>query len=140
MANLESQIPIVVKIGDQVKFTVKDINDTTQYLGKVVAIVDYQSAKAYSDIDVIHQAMLQNDATLDNPELMRYLVIECYDGVRRPFAFQPDGKNSWFNNNTLEIVELGGEYKIKLYNSSETDATLAIRILREHGFTCQLLK
>lgn len=140
MANLETHLPTSIKIGDTVQFSVIDINDTTLYSGKVVAITDYQSARAYSDVMVTHQAMLNVDPDIDDVELLRFLIVECYDGVRRPFGFQPYGGKSWFLNNNLTVIEEGQEFKIKLYNCSETDATLAIRILREQGISCKIVE
>jgi hypothetical protein len=84
--------------------------------------------------------MLQAKPLLDDIETMRFLIVECYDGVRRPFAFQTDGNNSWFTNNSVTIIEIGEEYQIRLYNCSENDASLAIRILREQGIVCKIVK
>jgi hypothetical protein len=140
MANLETISPLSIKVGDTIKFTVIDINDTTLYSGKVVSVCDYDSARAYADVNAIHQAMLAADPMIDDVTLLRFIVVECYDGVRRPYGFQTDGKKSWFSNNSVEVIETGSEYQIKLYNVSNEEATLAIRILREQGYVCKIVK
>ena len=140
MANLNQISPAMVQIGNTIKFTVKDFNDNTVYSGKVVSICDYESARAYADVAASHQAMLAADATLDDVSLMRFLIVECYDGVRRPFGFEINESGSWFSGNAVELIDPGKSYKIKLYNATSEDATLAIRVLRAHGITCKLLE
>lgn len=138
MANLSQQNPNAVKIGDTIRYTVKDLNDTVVYTGKVVAICDYESAKAYADVLAIHQAMLAADGTLGDITTFRFLIIEGYDKVRRPVGFEIGGRNSWFTGNKLDIIDVGTEYTIRLFNASLDDATLAIRVLHEQGFSCKL--
>lgn len=138
MPNLSHQSPSTVKIGDTVKYTVKDLNDTVVYSGKVVAICDYESAKAYADVLAIHQAMLAADGTLGDITTFRFLIIEGYDKVRRPVGYEIGGRNSWFTGNELDIIDVGKEYTIRLFNVSLDDATLAIRVLHEQGFSCKL--
>lgn len=138
MANLLQKSPTLVKIGDTIRYTLKDLNDTIVYSGKVVALCDYESAKAYADVIATHQAMLAADSTIDDVDTLRFLIVECYDGVRRPVGYQADGKNSWFTGNQLEIIEVGREFTIRLYNTSSSDAAMAIRILREQGFSCKI--
>ena len=138
MANLSQQSPNAVKIGDTIRYTVKDLNDTVVYTGKVVAICDYESAKAYADVLAIHQAMLAADGTLGDITTFRFLIIEGYDKVRRPVGFEIGGRNSWFTGNELDIIDVGTEYTIRLFNASLDDATLAIRVLHEQGFSCKL--
>lgn len=139
MANLSQISPNLVTIGNTIKFTVKDLNDTTVYSGKVVSICDYESARAYADVAAIHQGMLSADATLDDVSNLRFLIVECYDGIRRPFGFEVNSKGSWFTGNTVELIDEGSNYQIKLYNATANDATLAIRVLRSHGLTCKLI-
>ncbi len=139
MSNLGQNNPINVSVGDTIQFSVKDLNDTSMYSGTVVSICDYTSARAYSDVAATHQAMLAADATLPDVELMRFIVVECYDGVRRPYAYASDGTNSWFTNNQVEISDVGAEYSIKIYNCQLSDANLAIRVLREQGIVCKLI-
>ena len=139
MANLTQIAPSLVRIGDTIKFTVKDLNDNNVYSGKVVSICDYESARSYADVAAIHQAMLAADASLDDVSLMRFLIVECYDGIRRPFGFEIDASGSWFTGNAVDRIDVGKTYKIKLYNASADDASLAIRVLRSHGITCKLV-
>lgn len=139
MANLNQIAPSLVKIGNTIKFTVKDLNDNTVYSGKVVSICDYESARSYADVAATHQAMLAADASLDDVSLMRFLIVECYDGIRRPFGFEINASGSWFTGNAVELVDEGKSYKVKLYNATADDAALAIRVLRSHGITCKLI-
>ncbi|MBR1987480.1 MAG: hypothetical protein IKA36_00420 [Clostridia bacterium] len=140
MANLETNNPSLVKIGDTIKYTLKDLNDTTVYSGRVVAICDYESARAYADILAIHQAMLAADIQLGDITTFRFLIVEGNDGVRRPVGYEIGGDNSWFTNNSVEIIDVGTEYTIKLFNASASDASLAIRVPNEQGFSCKLVK
>ena len=140
MANLVKISPNLVQIGNMIKFTVKDLNDNNAYTGKVVSICDYESARSYADVAAIHQSMLAADGTLDDVELLRFLIVECYDGVRRPFGFEASGAGSWFTNNAVELVDEGKSYNIKLFNTSEDVATFAIRLLRNHGIACKIIE
>ncbi len=139
MSNLGQTNPINLNVGDVIQYTVKDLNDTNMYSGTVVSICDYTSARVYSDIAATNQSMLAADPDLLDVELMRYVVVECHDDVRRPYGFSPDGTNSWFTNNQVSISEEGAEHSIKIYNCTEADANLAIRVLREQGITCKLI-
>ena len=139
MPNLEQHNPRSVKIGDIIKFQTVDPNDTVLYSGTVVAVTDYLSARAYADVAATHQAMLQGNSLL-NPDisLYRFIIVECYDGIRRPFAYEIDGTESWFKYNTVEIIEVGKNWRVKLFNASSEDAAMAVRILREQGYVCKL--
>lgn len=140
MANLNQNSPSQVKIGDTIRYTLIDINDTVVYTGKVVAICDYEAAKAYADVVSTHQAMLAANALMDDVEDLRFFIVEGYDGVRRPVGYQVDGKYSWFTNNKLEIIEVGSIYTIQLINASAADAALALRVLNEQGISCKLVQ
>ena len=139
MSNLSKVSPLQVKIGDTVRYELVSENDTNQYTGTVVAICDYQSARSYADVAALHQEMVAVNPKLVDCDLLRYIVVECYDGIRRPVGYDPDGSTSWFKSNQLEIIAIGQEFSIKLYNVNSTDANLAVRILRENGFTCKVI-
>ena len=138
MANLEQHAPASVKIGDTVRYTLKDLNDTVVYSGRVVAICDYESARAYADVVAMHQAMLAADTTLGDITSYRFFIVEGYDKVRRPVGFEIGTTKSWLSGDTLEIIDVGTTYTIKLFNASLEDATMAIRVLHEQGFSCKL--
>ena len=141
MADLNQQNPNQAKIGDTVRYTLVDLTDTTVYSGKVVAVCDYESAKAYADVIAAHQSMLTGRTELSSDiSVFRFLIVECYDGVRRPVGFIPGGdiNVSWCD--TFEIIEEGGVFFIQLFNANATDAALAIRVLREQGFSCKIVQ
>lgn len=138
MPNLVSHSPSTVKIGDTVRYTLKDLNDTVVYSGRVVAICDYESAKVYADVIAIHQAMLAADGTLGDITQYRFFIVEGYDKVRRPVGFEIGTNKSWVSGDALEIIDIGTNYTIRLFNASLDDATLAIRVLQEQGFSCKL--
>lgn len=138
MSNLGQSSPTAVKVGDTIRFTTKNIHDLTVYTGKVVSICDAVTARVYGDVAATQQAMWATDPTIDDTDNLRYLIVECYDGVRRPYGFEADGTNSWFTNNQVEIISDGSDFRIKIYSVTSADAELAIRILREQGYTCKI--
>ena len=147
MPNLSSTEPFLAKIGDYVKYTLKNLNDTTMYSGKVVAICDYEAAKAYADVLALHQAMLTGDAIVNSDSIStvqdvtcyQFLIVECYDGVRRPVGFCTDNQSSKWTNE-FYIIEPGQTITISLFNVSISDAKLALQILTEQGFSCSINK
>ena len=141
MANLNQQNPSQAKIGDRIKYKLVDPTDTTVYVGRVVAMCDYNAAKPYADVVAAHQAMLTGNQSLSSDiSTFRFLIVECYDGVRRPIGYTPgeDKNQSWCES--FEIIEEGGIFNIQLFDASSTDAALAIRVLREQGLSCKLIQ
>ena len=144
MSNLTTYDPRSLKIGDTIKFSVKDYTDNVVYSGRIVSICDYQAARSYDDVVSRHQSMKSADATLGNVETFRFYIVECHDGVRRPFGYCPSGPVvesggfSWFANDRVELIMPGNEYTVTLFNTTSDDAAMAVRILREHGFACRL--
>ena len=138
MANLNQANPNQATIGSSVRYSLVDPTDTVVYSGKVVGICDHEAAKPYADVIALHQAMINGRSSLEDIDKFRFLIVECYDGVRRPVGFIPRGEieESWCS--TFELIETGNSFYIQLFNASTSDATLAIRILREQGFSCNL--
>ena len=131
------KLPIECNIGDVVQFRVISLVDNVSYQGRIVGICDYHTARAYTDIAAVHQEMLQANTNLIEPTLMRYLIIECNDSIRRAFGFDPQGE-SWFHNNELLIIEHSQMYYIKLYNTTSANASLALKLLKDNGYVCKL--
>lgn len=141
MANLSKTTLNAVALGDCVKFTVKDYNDNVEYSGIVVAICDYETARSYEDVVARHQAMMSVSASANMNEdisAFRFIIVECYDGIRRPFAFDPVTGESWFTNNEIEVIDPTEEFIIGLKGCNRTQANIALRILKEHGYSCYL--
>lgn len=138
MAHL-NQYPLnQVQIGNTIRYTLKDLNDTVVYSGQVVAICDYESARAYADVHAIHQAMLAADNSLDDITTYRFLIVQDSDGVRRPVGYEIRSKKSWTTYDTVEIIDVGKTFVIKLFNANAEDATHAINALRELGLSCKI--
>lgn len=139
MSNLSQTTPTNVKVGDTIRYEVVSPNDTVLYSGTVVAICDYLSARSYADVAALHQEMMAGNPDLIDCDLLQYIVVECYDGVRRPVGFDPDGSNSWFKDNKVDIITVGNNCNIRLYNVSASEVNVALRILRENGYTCKVV-
>ncbi len=139
MANISHTGLAEINIGDNIEFTVKDYNDNVNYFGKVVAICDYETARSFEDVVARHQSMLAADPTLDmDIAHYRFLIVECQDEVRRPFAFDPATGGSWFTGDAVDLVELNQTYYIKITGSNIEQANIALRILKQHGYSCSL--
>ena len=141
MPNLSKTALNDVKIGDTLKFTVKDYTDTVTYSGKVVAIVDSVLARSYEDVIARHHAMLSTDAGSgmdENIDNYLFFIVESNDEVRRPFAYHPSTGDSWFTNDEVEVIDPTGEYIITIYGCNRSQANIALRVLREHGYNCTI--
>jgi len=139
MANLTQMALSKVGIGDEINFTVKDYNDTIKYSGRVVAICDYQTARSFEDVVARHQAMLAADSHLNKDiSVYRFLIVEGYDGIRRPFAFDPSTGVSWFTNDEVEVIDPVEVYCIVITGVNAQGANIALRILKEQGYSCNL--
>ena len=139
MANISQTGLAEINIGDNIEFTVKDYNDNVNYVGKVVAICDYETARSFEDVVARHQSMLAADPSLDmDIAHYRFLIIECSDSVRRPFAFDPSNGKSWFSNDSVDLIEPNDTYYIRITGSNLDQANIAMRILKQHGYSCSL--
>ena len=139
MPNLSLTSLNQVAIGDTIKFTVKDYNDNVTYAGTVVAICDDVTARSFEDIVARHQSMLAADGSLDvDITKYRFIIVDCYDGVRRPFAYHPVSGKSWFTEDKVEVLVPDGTYTITLNGVNSVQANIALRILKEQGYSCSL--
>lgn len=139
MANISQTALNQVGIGDSLVFTSKDYNDNVKYSGTVVAICDYETARAFEDVVAKHQSILLADSTMSSDvSEFRFLIVECYDGVRRPFAFDPVTGKSWFTGDAVEVIEPTDTYIITITGSNSEQASVALRILKQHGYSCSL--
>ena len=139
MANISQTALNQISIGDEIQFTIKDYNDNVKYAGKVVAICDYQTARSFEDVVAKHQAILAADPALPTDvSEYRFLVVECFDGVRRPFAFYPATGASWFTGDAVDLIEPNETYVITITGSNAEQASIALRILKLHGYSCSL--
>lgn len=141
MANISQAALSQITIGDQIQFTSKDYNDNVKYAGKVVAICDYETARSFEDVVAKHQAILAADPSLDiDIAIYRFLIVECFDGVRRPFAFDPVTGGSWFSGDAVDLIEPNDTFTITITGSNAEQANIALRILKQHGYSCSLAK
>ena len=139
MPNISKTGLAEINIGDNIEFTIKDYNDNVKYAGKVVAICDYETARSFEDVVAKHQSILAADPSLDmNISIYRFLIIESFDGVRRPFAFDPVTGGSWFTGDAVEIIEPNETYVITITGSNAEQANIALRILKQQGYSCSL--
>ena len=139
MANISQTGLAEINIGDNIEFTVKDYNDNVNYVGKVVAICDYETARSFEDVVARHQSILAADPSLDmDISHYRFLIVECSDGVRRPFAFDPSTGKSWFTNDEVDLIEPYETYYIRITGANLDQANIALRILKQHGYSCSL--
>lgn len=137
--------PASVKVGDQIKFKTIHIKDTTIYSGKVVGIADFATARIYGDVAATHLAMSQGLSQHDSSKTLldvtkqTFLIVKCYDGVTRPFAFE------WLITEDdiygyVSVIEIGAIYSIRLYDVSADEASIAMEFLKSKGYTCKLTK
>lgn len=139
MPNISKTGLAEINIGDNIEFTIKDYNDNVKYAGKVVAVCDYETARSFEDVVAKHQAILAADPSLDmDIAIYRFLIVESFDGVRRPFAFDPVTGGSWFTGDAVELIEPNETYVITITGSNAEQANIALRILKQHGYSCSL--
>ena len=139
MPNISKTGLAEINIGDNIEFTIKDYNDNVKYAGKVVAICDYETARSFEDVVAKHQSILAADPALDmDISIYRFLIIESFDGVRRPFAFDPVTGGSWFTGDAVELIEPNETYVITITGSNAEQANIALRILKQQGYSCSL--
>ena len=145
MPTNEQISPNSVKVGDQIKFTTISIKDTTVYSGKVIGIGDFATARVYGDVASAHLVMEQGMSQIDSSVTLidvtkqTFLIVKCYDGVVRPFAFEWL-KDDMGNYGKVTVIEPGAIYAIKLYDASASDASSALNVLRAKGYVCKLVK
>lgn len=130
--------PSECAIGNYIKFAVISNLDNNIYSGRIVSICDYDTARIYSDVAATHQEMLQSGIEFDiDITQMRFIIVQCYDDVRRAFAFDPNGQ-SWFYGNRVKLIDPGSTYFIKVFNSTKDDVLAAVTLLRDRGYVCKI--
>ena len=139
MPNISKTGLAEINIGDNIEFTIKDYNDNVKHAGKVVAICDYETARSFEDVVAKHQSILAADPSLDmDISIYRFLIIESCDGVRRPFGFDPVTGGAWFTGDAVELIEPNETYVITITGSNAEQANIALRILKQQGYSCSL--
>ena len=128
--------PEAVKTGDEVKVTFKD-NLSHFVSGKVIAVATYDVAKSMNtDLAARHssiQALVaKQGAILRAVTEETFLIIDTGDARPTVVAFD------WIPANGLELIERGATFRIKILNSSRSEADKALAILRQNGLACQL--
>lgn len=122
-----------VSVGERIQFRTISPHDTTVYVGDVICIGNYDVAKVFGDVSALHQDMLQQDPNLPDDTLLNYLIVECHDKKRRPFAF------NWIQEGKVGIVSLGITKLIRVYNTSADDVKQIMALLRQNDITCSLV-
>ena len=121
-----------VKTGQKVKLTERD-NTSNAIIGVVQAIANYNVAKAMqTDIASKHAAMQATaNGTLTDIIYDTFLILDI--GGIRPIVVA----KSWIVDGTLQLIEKGSTYRIKLIGTKE-QAEQAIAILRASNIVCSL--
>ena len=122
-----------VVVGEHIRFRTISPHDTTIYTGQVISIGNYAVAKIFGDVAAIHQDMLQQNPELVDVSLLKYLIVECHDKKRRPFAIE------WIQDGKVSIVETGNTKLIRIYNTSPTNIKQIIALLRQNDITCSIV-
>ena len=131
-------------LGDTIKFKTINPIDVNVYSGKIIGIVDFERARTYGDVAAIHLQMAHGASSMGKDDLIdvtqqQFLVVELYNGEIVPYAFEwlqsPGGSYG-----SVQKIDVGATYTIRLYNVSDTDASTALSILKQNGYVCKLLK
>lgn len=122
------------KMGDEVKITLRD-NLKHFIVGRVIAIAKYDIAKSMNTDLAARHASIQSLAASTGDILPAvteetFLILDV--GDVRPTVAAYD----WIFS--IELVEKGATFKIKLLNSSRAEADKAVAILRQNNIACQL--
>ena len=132
-----SVAPGAVKIGDYIKLSILD-DTSVVYSGKVLAIAKYPVARSMgSDIAARHEEVRSaitatGGTALDDITDQDFIILDTGESLPTVIAFQ------WIQGNSVEIIELGSTYMIKLLNCSKDLAEEAVAILRSNGISCKL--
>ena len=132
-----SKAPSSVKVGDYVKLTLLD-DRSVSYSGKVIAVSNFSVARSLgSDIVARHEQIKSSITTVSGDSIddvtdQMFLVIQTDDTMPLVVAYQ------WIAGNSVEVIELGSTYNIKLLNASKELAEEAVSVLRSNGISCKL--
>lgn len=133
---MPSITPSTAKTGDNVRVTLID-NLQHTVNGTVIAIATYDVAKSmHTDLASRHAAIqsyisgLANNEPLPEVTEEKFLIINT--GSVRPTVIAFD----WIEQ--IELIERGATYRIKLLNSTKSDADKAVAILRANNISCQI--
>ena len=77
--------------------------------------------------------------TLLDVRSQTFIVVECMDGVVRPFAYE------WLMTvnevyGYVELIVKGLVYNIRLYDVTQTEAANAATLLRNAGYTLKIIQ
>ena len=124
-----------ITVGMTVKLTTISNRDTTIYRGKVVSICGYEIAKLFGDVDALHMDMRAANTNLDNTaEGYKFIIVECHDGKKRPFA------EEWLPNKSVEVTDEGTVRLIAIYDVTDTKLNEILRMLRQNDIICSVAK
>ena len=92
-------------------------------------------AKLFGDVDAIHMDMRASDSSQSaTAELYHFIVVNCHDGKKRPFA------KEWLTNRSVEETADGDVRHIAVYDVSAAKLAEILRMLRQHDIVCSVVK
>lgn len=127
--------------GSTVTFTSKNPNDPTLYEGVVEGIVTESIAVAFSDLQSYNEAVILADSSVSTDTsdltffLLRLSAANTTTGKSTVIAFA----NEWITEGSISVLAQTTVYTIDVYDSSDTDASNIIQLLRNGGYKAKLI-
>ena len=127
--------------GSTVTFTSKRTDDPTLYEGVVEGIVSDSIAQAFSDLQSYNEAVILADSSVPTDTddltffLLRLTAANTTTGASTVIAFA----NEWISPGSISVLAQTTIYTIDVYDSSDTDASTIIQILRNGGYKAKLV-
>ena len=122
--------------GVKIKFRTINTYDSNLWTGYVVGIVTYQMARALSDVNVLHEAVLK-DTAVGPVEDQTFIIISLSDsnedGKRELFAV------SWIEESSLELISTGVNIDIRITDIPSSSVATAIQLLAQNGFKAKVI-
>ena len=126
-----------LKKDQTVRFRTLSPHDNVLWVGKIVAICDYDVARKFQDIDTYYQDVLKVKSSMDTKESLTYLILRVSENkttaTDRVFALD------WIDAATLEVVMENTYVDIRVYDINATKAEDVMAAISAMGYNSKVV-
>lgn len=132
--------PNDLKIGDTIRFKTINPHDNVLWTGKIAAITDYRTARAFDDVDTYYQDVIRanRDAGIGAKETLTYLLLNVSENdttvTTRVFAI------AYIDRSTLELVEENTYTDFRVYDIDSSKARDILEYITSCGYVAEIIQ
>jgi hypothetical protein len=126
-----------LRLKQSIRFKLLTPHDTVYHTGVITGLLDYETAKQFSDIDVTYNELLKAGKPVVSAAADTYFKLNYTDenNVVQTTCF---GK-TWIDVSTLSIIESNTYHDIRIYDVSEDEVNAILQSIKAMHYTAEIL-